>query len=169
MAKAQNAKAKKKGGNANRRNIWLLVLTTVLVLGSIFMFTPPQDKINQGLDIQGGLSVVLSAKSTDGDAVTLMTWRSRAPSSSSASTRSVPPRPWCSCRAPIRSSCRSPVFPTRKRRCPPSAKPASWSSRAWIRSPMRTSRPRSRTGSTAPIAPSPTTSATSCLRARPST
>ena len=34
------------------------------------MFTPPQDKINQGLDIQGGLSVVLSAKSTDGDAVT---------------------------------------------------------------------------------------------------
>lgn len=70
MAKAQNAKAKKKGGNANRRNVWLLVLTTVLVLGSIFMFTPPQDKINQGLDIQGGLSVVLSAKSTDGDAVT---------------------------------------------------------------------------------------------------
>ena len=46
------------------------MLTTVLVLGSIFMFTPPQDKINQGLDIQGGLSVVLSAKSTDGDAVT---------------------------------------------------------------------------------------------------
>ena len=70
MAKAQNAKAKKKGGNVNRRNVWLLVLTTVLVLGSIFMFTPPQDKINQGLDIQGGLSVVLSAKSTDGDAVT---------------------------------------------------------------------------------------------------
>ena len=70
MAKAQNAKVKKKGGNANRRNVWLLVLTTVLVLGSIFMFTPPQEKINQGLDIQGGLSVVLSAKSTDGDAVT---------------------------------------------------------------------------------------------------
>lgn len=70
MAKAQNAKAKKKGGNVNRRNVWLLVLTTVLVLGSIFMFTPPQEKINQGLDIQGGLSVVLSAKSTDGDAVT---------------------------------------------------------------------------------------------------
>ena len=70
MAKAQNAKVKKKGGNANRRNVWLLVLTTVLVLGSIFMFTPPQEKINQGLDIQGGLSVVLTAKSTDGDPVT---------------------------------------------------------------------------------------------------
>ena len=66
----QNAKAKKKkGGNVNRRNVWLLVLTTVLVIGSIFMFTPPKDKINQGLDIQGGLSVVLSAKSTDGGTV----------------------------------------------------------------------------------------------------
>ncbi len=70
MAKAQNAKTKKKGGNANRRNVWLLVLTTVLVLGVHLHVHPPQDKINQGLDIQGGLSVVLSAKSTDGDAVT---------------------------------------------------------------------------------------------------
>ena len=118
MAKAQNAKAKKKGGNANRRNVWLLVLTTVLVLGSIFMFTPPQDKINQGLDIQGGLSVVLSAKSTDGDADDFrghgeVARHHRA----AASTRSVPPRPWCSCRAPTRSSCRSPAFPIRRRRC----------------------------------------------------
>ena len=62
MAQLQNAKAKKKkGGNVNRRNVWLLVATTILVIGSIFMFTPPQEKINQGLDIQGGLSVVLSA------------------------------------------------------------------------------------------------------------
>ena len=70
MAQTLNAKAKKKkGGNVNRRNVWLLVLTTLLVIGSIFMFTPPKDKINQGLDIQGGLSVVLSAKSTDGGTV----------------------------------------------------------------------------------------------------
>lgn len=70
MAQLQNAKAKKKkGGNVNRRNVWLLVATTILVIGSIFMFTPPQEKINQGLDIQGGLSVVLSAKSTDGGTV----------------------------------------------------------------------------------------------------
>ncbi|RNM32302.1 SecDF P1 head subdomain-containing protein, partial [Slackia isoflavoniconvertens] len=34
-----------------------------------FMFTPPQEKINQGLDIQGGLSVVLTAKGEDGAAV----------------------------------------------------------------------------------------------------
>ena len=29
MAKAQNAKAKKTGGNANRRTVGLMVLTTV--------------------------------------------------------------------------------------------------------------------------------------------
>ena len=33
-------------------------------------FTPPQERINQGLDIQGGLSVVLTAKSTDGAEIT---------------------------------------------------------------------------------------------------
>ncbi|MBQ9068855.1 MAG: protein translocase subunit SecD, partial [Eggerthellaceae bacterium] len=54
----------------DRRNVWLLVLTTLLVLGSVFVFTPPQERINQGLDIQGGLSVVLQADSTDGSAIT---------------------------------------------------------------------------------------------------
>lgn len=58
------------GGNTNRRNMWLLILTTLLVIGSVFMFMPPQEKINQGLDIQGGLSVVLSAQSTDGSEIT---------------------------------------------------------------------------------------------------
>ena len=53
----------------NRRNVWLIVATVLLVLGSVFAFMPPQEKINQGLDIQGGLSVVLTAKSTSGDAV----------------------------------------------------------------------------------------------------
>lgn len=51
-----------------RRNLWLLVLCFVLAIGAIFMFTPPQDKINQGLDIQGGLSVVLTATGEDGQA-----------------------------------------------------------------------------------------------------
>ena len=37
---------------------------------SAVLFTPPNEKINQGLDIQGGLSVVLTAKSTDGQPVT---------------------------------------------------------------------------------------------------
>lgn len=45
----------------------MLVLTTVLVIGSFCAFVPPQEKINKGLDIQGGLSVVLSAKSTNED------------------------------------------------------------------------------------------------------
>lgn len=63
-------KSKKRQKNANRRNIWLLILATVLVVGSIFMFTPPAEKINQGLDIRGGLSVVLSAQTTDGEEVT---------------------------------------------------------------------------------------------------
>ena len=58
------------GGNNNRRNMWLLIVTTILVIASVFMFMPPQDKINQGLDIQGGLSVVLTAEGTDGHEVT---------------------------------------------------------------------------------------------------
>ncbi len=54
----------------SRRNVWLLVITTILVIFSVFMFMPPQDKINQGLDVQGGLSVVLTAKTTDGSEIT---------------------------------------------------------------------------------------------------
>lgn len=52
-----------------RRNSWLLVLTAFLVVVSIALFMPPQEKINQGLDIQGGLSVVLTATGEDGSAV----------------------------------------------------------------------------------------------------
>lgn len=59
-------KEKKAARSVDRRNIWLLVIMTLLVIGSIIMFSPPQEKINQGLDIQGGLSVVLTAKGTDG-------------------------------------------------------------------------------------------------------
>ncbi|WP_165056634.1 MULTISPECIES: protein translocase subunit SecD [unclassified Adlercreutzia] len=69
MALERNVK-KKPARTHDRRNIWLLVLTTVLVVVSVALFTPPQEKINQGLDIQGGLSVVLTAKSDDGSAVT---------------------------------------------------------------------------------------------------
>lgn len=61
---------KKKMPNTDRRNIWLLILTTLLIVGSVFMFMPPTEKINQGLDIQGGLSVVLTAKNTEGGEVT---------------------------------------------------------------------------------------------------
>ena len=70
--KAKNAKKKAKKAKASkqnpatRRNIWLLIVTTLLVAGSVFMFTPPSEKINQGLDIRGGLSVVLTAHTNDG-------------------------------------------------------------------------------------------------------
>ncbi|HIW75848.1 MULTISPECIES: protein translocase subunit SecD [Gordonibacter] len=70
MALASNSKPRKKPSRIyERRNIWLLIITTLLVIGSIFMFAPPQEKINQGLDIQGGLSVVLTAKGEGGAAV----------------------------------------------------------------------------------------------------
>lgn len=70
-AKRNAAKPGAKGLRGNdRRNLWLLILTTLLVIGSVFLFTPPSEKINQGLDIQGGLSVVLTARSDTGEAVT---------------------------------------------------------------------------------------------------
>jgi len=67
---ASKGKKKSSQSSANRRNLWLLIMTALLVVGSIFMFTPPDERINQGLDIQGGLSVVLSAKTTTGEAIT---------------------------------------------------------------------------------------------------
>ena len=69
MTESTRKKRKHTNGN-DRRNVWLLILTTLLVIGSVVMFMPPQQKINQGLDIQGGLSVVLTANSTTGEAVT---------------------------------------------------------------------------------------------------
>ena len=66
----EGGKAEKPRKDPNRRNVWLLVLAALLAIGSIAMFMPPQEKINQGLDIQGGLSVVLTAKTDDGSAPT---------------------------------------------------------------------------------------------------
>ena len=68
MATGSESRKKKRPSSKTeaRKNIWLLILCTVLAIGAIFMFTPPQEKINQGLDIQGGLSVVLTATGEDG-------------------------------------------------------------------------------------------------------
>lgn len=66
---AQTTNKKKSSRSNDRRNLWLLIITTLLVVASVFLFTPPNEKINQGLDIQGGLSVVLTAKTTDGSAI----------------------------------------------------------------------------------------------------
>ncbi len=71
-AASSRGKGKRSGkrSHVDRRNVWLLVLAALLAIGSIALFMPPQEKITQGLDIQGGLSVVLTATSTDGDEVT---------------------------------------------------------------------------------------------------
>ncbi|WP_165061241.1 protein translocase subunit SecD [Adlercreutzia sp. ZJ154] len=68
MALQRNVK--KNTHNKNRRNVWLMVLTILLVVVSVVLFMPPSEKINQGLDIRGGLSVVLTAKTDDGSAIT---------------------------------------------------------------------------------------------------
>lgn len=65
MALNRNVKkANNNSGNNTRRNVWLLIATTLLVVVSIALFIPPQDRINLGLDIRGGLSVVMTAESS---------------------------------------------------------------------------------------------------------
>lgn len=63
------SKKGKRLGGSDRCNVWLLVLATILVVASVALFCPPQKTINQGLDIQGGLSVVLTAEGEDGSEV----------------------------------------------------------------------------------------------------
>ena len=43
MAATQKTTKKKPARSTDRRNIWLLIITTLLVLGSVFMFMPPQE------------------------------------------------------------------------------------------------------------------------------
>jgi len=49
-----------------QRNYLLLATVAVLVIASWLMFMPPTEKITQGLDIRGGLSVILTAKPAPG-------------------------------------------------------------------------------------------------------
>ncbi|MDR0459223.1 MAG: protein translocase subunit SecD [Coriobacteriales bacterium] len=60
----------KKKPSGRRPNITLLVLLVFLLVGSVLLFWPPDTSIHQGLDVQGGLSVVLQASKTDGSDVT---------------------------------------------------------------------------------------------------
>jgi len=53
-----------------QQNILLLAIALVLVVGSWVLLWPPADKITQGLDLRGGLSVILTAKETTATAVT---------------------------------------------------------------------------------------------------
>lgn len=61
---------KKADTSSRTRKVWALVITAALFIGSLIIAFPPQDKINQGLDIKGGLSVVLVAKAEDGQQIT---------------------------------------------------------------------------------------------------
>jgi SecD/SecF fusion protein len=60
----------KKKASQKRPHVTLLVLLAVLLVGSVLMFWPPQERVRQGLDVQGGLSVVLQAVKPDGSSVT---------------------------------------------------------------------------------------------------
>jgi len=53
-----------------QQNILLLAITLVLVVGSWVLLWPPSEKITQGLDLQGGLSVILTAQESTSTAVT---------------------------------------------------------------------------------------------------
>ena len=55
----------KKKPPAIRRNALALILLALLLVAACVMFYPPQDKIKQGLDVQGGLSIVLEATKPD--------------------------------------------------------------------------------------------------------
>ncbi len=60
----------KKHASWKRVPVTLLVLTALLIVGSVFMFMPPTEKINQGLDLQGGVSVVMTATTQSGETPT---------------------------------------------------------------------------------------------------
>ncbi|PKQ29777.1 MAG: protein translocase subunit SecD [Actinobacteria bacterium HGW-Actinobacteria-10] len=56
--------------DSRQRNALALVVVLLLAVGAVAMFWPIEDKITQGLDIQGGLSVILTAEETSTTAVT---------------------------------------------------------------------------------------------------
>ena len=58
----------KKKMSERRIPVTLLVVVAALVAGSIALFWPPTERINQGLDIQGGISVVMTAETASGEA-----------------------------------------------------------------------------------------------------
>lgn len=53
-----------------QQNILLLAIAMVLVVGSWAFLWPPSEKITQGLDLQGGLSVILTAQESTTTPVT---------------------------------------------------------------------------------------------------
>lgn len=64
-----NKGKRKHTDSAVKKRRWSLVAIAAIIVCAIAVAFPPNEKINQGLDIQGGLSVVLSASTDDGSAV----------------------------------------------------------------------------------------------------
>lgn len=62
--RGENAPGRKKN------SVICLVVVLAMLVGAAFLVYPPQDKITMGLDIQGGVSVNLSASTTDGSDIT---------------------------------------------------------------------------------------------------
>lgn len=61
----------KKRPTQAKNHIIQLVISSLLIVAAFFVFYPPQDRVHLGLDVQGGLSIVMSATKTDDSAVTL--------------------------------------------------------------------------------------------------
>lgn len=53
-----------------QKNLLSIAAIVVLVAVAVWLFWPPQSKIRQGLDIQGGVSVILTAKAPQGQRLT---------------------------------------------------------------------------------------------------
>lgn len=64
------SKQNKHKGKRDRRNIFTLLGLFVALVLCVVAFTPLNTRITQGLDIQGGLSIIMTAKTDDGSAVT---------------------------------------------------------------------------------------------------
>lgn len=65
-ARKQRA-SRNRGGNTQGRNYrFTLLCLAIILIGCVAGFMPPADRITQGLDIRGGVSVILSASKTDG-------------------------------------------------------------------------------------------------------
>lgn len=59
-----------RGMDQKQQNVLLLAIAAVLVVASWVLLWPPAEKITQGLDLQGGLSVILTAQETTSTPIT---------------------------------------------------------------------------------------------------
>lgn len=54
----------------DKKNVAAIIIVVIIAMASAFAFWPPQDTITQGLDVKGGVSINLTAKTADGSDVT---------------------------------------------------------------------------------------------------